>query len=104
NGSATKGHFLFTILHEEEPIGNLWLYVRSKNQEKRAFIYDIKLHEAQRGMGLGERTMEALDEYAKSKGIKQIRLHVFGHNQPAKALYEKMGYEITNYHMEKRIS
>ncbi|MEN1969063.1 GNAT family N-acetyltransferase [Lentibacillus sp. N15] len=103
-GLATKDHVLFSVLHEEEQIGNLWLHIRIKNQEKQIFIYDIELDEKQRGKGLGKATMEALDDYAKSEGIKQIRLHVFAHNKRAMALYKKMGYEMTDYHMQKRLS
>lgn len=103
DGRNTKGHVLLSVMHEGETIGTLWLNIRMRNQEKQVFIYDIKLDEAQRGKGLGKRTMEALDEYAKSLGVQQIRLHVFGHNQRAKSLYDKMGYEVTDYHMQKKL-
>ncbi|WP_010097519.1 GNAT family N-acetyltransferase [Ornithinibacillus scapharcae] len=84
-------------------IGILWVYIQDKNQEKQAYIYDIELDEDQRGKGLGKATMLALEEYAKSENIKQIRLHVFAHNQRAIALYKKMGYEMTNHQMLKRL-
>ncbi|SDK26938.1 GNAT family N-acetyltransferase [Sediminibacillus albus] len=103
DGLKTKGHVLLSVMHGRETIGILWLNIRIRNQEKQAFIYDVKLDEEQRGKGLGTRTMEALDEYAKSVGVKQIRLHVFGHNHRAKSLYEKTGYEVTDYHMQKRL-
>ncbi len=48
-------------------------------------------------------TMQALDEYCKEHDIKSIRLHVFGHNQIAYELYKKMGFETTNYYMEKAL-
>lgn len=103
DGLATKDHFLFSVLHDSEPIGILWLYVTPTDQEKLAFIYDIELEEEQRGKGLGKATMVALDEYAKLEGVKQIRLHVFAHNQRAVELYKTMGYEMTDYHMQKRL-
>jgi predicted GNAT family acetyltransferase len=31
-------------------------------------------------------------------------LHVFGHNQVARALYEKIGYEVTNVLMSKKLT
>lgn len=102
-GLSTKEHILFSVHHEGEPIGILWVYIQDKNQEKQAYIYDIELDEDQRGKGLGKATMLALEEYAKSENIKQIRLHVFAHNQRAIALYKKVGYEMTNHQMLKRL-
>ena len=104
DGLATKEHVLFSVLHDEKPIGILWLHIQSNKEEKQAFIYDIELYDSERGKGLGSATMAALDEYAKSESIKQIRLHVFAHNQRAIALYEKMGYEMTDHQMLKRLS
>ncbi|WP_204200806.1 GNAT family N-acetyltransferase [Mammaliicoccus sciuri] len=66
-------------------------------------MYDIKIDESERGKGLGKMTMQALDEYCKEHDIKSIRLHVFGHNQIAYELYKKMGFETTNYYMEKAL-
>lgn len=100
-GLATNEHFLFSILHDHNPIGILWLHIRSMGQQKQAFIFDIKLEEDQRGKGSGKETMNALDEYAKAEGITQVRLHVFAHNERAIALYKNMGYEMTDHHMLK---
>lgn len=47
--------------------------------------------------------MRLLEEHVKSMGINKITLHVFGHNQPAIALYEKMGYKTFSMHMAKEI-
>lgn len=104
DGLATEEHFLFSILHDEKSLGVLWLHIKSTDQEKQAFIYDIELEEAQRGKGYGKETMKALDEYAKAEGITQIRLHVFAHNESAVRLYKKAGYEMTSHHMLKRFS
>jgi ribosomal protein S18 acetylase RimI-like enzyme len=36
-------------------------------------------------------------------GINSIRLHVFGYNHSAIAMYQKLGYETTNLQMEKKL-
>ncbi|WP_420851953.1 hypothetical protein [Paenibacillus allorhizoplanae] len=36
-------------------------------------------------------------------GIKSIGLHVFAHNQIARGLYEKLGYEETSIVMAKEL-
>ncbi|GGH74961.1 ribosomal protein S18 acetylase RimI-like enzyme [Pullulanibacillus pueri] len=101
NGLNTKGHLLFSIYHKHEAIGHLWLHVNHQGLYKKAFIYDIELLENYRGKGLGKATLEALDQYAQKLGIKEIRLHVFAHNKRAIALYQKMDYKTTDYHMMK---
>jgi ribosomal protein S18 acetylase RimI-like enzyme len=46
-----------------------------------------------RRRGAGRALMEAAEAWARSTGISKIELHVFPHNAPAIALYEKLGYE-----------
>ncbi|WP_261793555.1 N-acetyltransferase [Staphylococcus xylosus] len=72
-------------------------------EEKKCFIYDIKIKDTYRGKGLGTKTMECIEEYCKDKDVESIGLHVFGHNKRAVSLYNKIGFETTNYRMEKRL-
>jgi ribosomal protein S18 acetylase RimI-like enzyme len=44
-----------------------------------------------------------LEELARGMGIREVALHVFGHNHAARALYEKAGYEITNINMTRTL-
>ena len=37
--------------------------------------------------------MAAAEEWARRAGVTKLELHVFPHNEPAIALYEKLGYE-----------
>jgi ribosomal protein S18 acetylase RimI-like enzyme len=37
-------------------------------------------------------------------GLAGIALHVFGHNQSARALYEKLGYAPTNLNLYKPLA
>ena len=46
-----------------------------------------------RRRGAGVALMRAAEEWAASVGVSKIELHVFPHNAPALALYEKLGYE-----------
>jgi RimJ/RimL family protein N-acetyltransferase len=46
-----------------------------------------------RRRGIGAALMEAAEEWARGVGIRKLELHVFPHNRPAIALYEKLGYE-----------
>lgn len=103
-GLQTKQNYLFTLQEDQEGhVGILWIFEDTNNKEKAAFIYDVELKESMRGKGLGKETMKAVDEFSKNKDIKQVRLHVFAHNERAISLYKSMGYETTDYYMAKRI-
>jgi len=45
-----------------------------------------------RRQGIGSALIGELERWAKSHGIKRIELHVFSNNNPAIALYEKLGF------------
>jgi RimJ/RimL family protein N-acetyltransferase len=46
-----------------------------------------------RRRGIGAALLEAAEDWAHSAGVTKLELHVFPHNTPAIALYEKHGYE-----------
>jgi RimJ/RimL family protein N-acetyltransferase len=46
-----------------------------------------------RRAGIGTRLLSAAEEWAAEHGVSKLELHVFPHNEPAIALYEKLGYE-----------
>jgi RimJ/RimL family protein N-acetyltransferase len=47
----------------------------------------------QRRKGIGTALMEAAVTWARDAGVTKLELHVFPHNQPAIALYRKLGFE-----------
>ncbi|KZD93163.1 acetyltransferase GNAT family [Bacillus subtilis] len=47
--------------------------------------------------------MAALDQTARSMGIRKLSLHVFAHNQTARKLYEQTGFQETDVVMSKKI-
>lgn len=103
DGSQTENQYLLTVMKANESIGILWLYVKSTKHDTEGFIYDIELDDDQRGKGYGTLVMTKLEEFAKTKGVSRVGLHVFAHNKDALALYEKMGYEVASYNLTKRI-
>lgn len=99
NGLATDGEYLFSIFNSNENIGYCWLHFSGDNN--KSFIYDIHIDEKFRGEGLGEAAMLGIENYCKERKVQSIGLRVFGHNQRAVSLYNKMGFQVTNYRMEK---
>jgi RimJ/RimL family protein N-acetyltransferase len=102
-GLATKDQYIFGIrdLALEKNVGVLWISIIRDGPRPSAWLSDIKIYEEFRRKGYGELAMHALEEKVRSLGLFKIDLHVFGHNHPAQALYEKMGYRITNITMSK---
>jgi ribosomal protein S18 acetylase RimI-like enzyme len=103
NGLKTPDHYLYTVVDERDdrPVGMLWYAVRPGPKGPTAFIYDIRMHEDARGQGHGTQTLAALEEEAKARGVTSISLHVFGHNEGAFRLYQRVGYRVTNMMMAK---
>ncbi len=99
----TPGVFTYDVVETQngQVIGALW-YSRQGKSDK-AFIYDIVVKPEHQGKGYGKATMLLAEEDAKKNGFKSIGLHVFGSNHRARALYEKLSYEITGLVMKKTL-
>jgi SAM-dependent methyltransferase len=55
-------------------------------------LFDIYVHEAHRGRGLGRAILEQMLDSLKADGIRNIGLYVRADNAPARALYKKLGF------------
>ena len=102
-GLASKNHHLFSVKDAGKTVGTIWFGVTTWAGQQAAFIYDFAVAEAFQGRGYGKGAMLAVEEKAKVLGLETVSLHVFGHNRVARSLYEKLGYEVTNVHMTKRL-
>ena len=54
----------------------------------------IAVHPEARGRGAGRALIERLHEEARSRGARRVRLTVYTANDPARRLYEQLGYEL----------
>jgi RimJ/RimL family protein N-acetyltransferase len=48
---------------------------------------------AHRRLGAGTALMLEAERWARQVGVRKVELHVFPYNEPAIALYERLGYE-----------
>ena len=70
---------------------------------RTAYLCELLIDAPYRRQGYGTEALRAVEPAVRALGIERIALHVFGHNHPARALYEKVGYEETNIHMAKNL-
>ncbi len=103
-GLASPNQYLYTIELEGSPVGRLWLSVDPQTAGGAGFIYDLLVAEPFRRQGIAAEAMRLLEREALRLGVRDLALHVFGYNVAARALYEKLGYEITNINMSKALS
>jgi len=105
-GLASKNQYLFSIVAPEieTTIGMIWFAVDETRPQPVAFIYDFLIFEEFRRRGYGTQALLAVEEKVMALALDTISLHVFGHNRGARALYEKVGYEITNLNMAKKLN
>ncbi len=59
------------------------------------------IYEDYRRRGYATQALRAIEEKARELGLNNIALHVFGHNDGARVLYEKVGYVVTDFIMAK---
>ncbi|MYW25526.1 GNAT family N-acetyltransferase [Bacillus thuringiensis] len=102
-GEKTEYNYLYSIFHDQNLVGMIWIAQKSPTSNEGGFIYDFIIFEQYQGLGYGKKAMKEIEVIAKELGMKKIGLHVFGHNKVARGLYEKLGYEITNIDMMKSI-
>lgn len=101
-GLQTPGHTICTLGDDAgQSVGALWVARTERAAGPVGFIYDLVVWPEHRGKGHARRAMRALEVEAAKLGFHGLALHVFGHNTPARALYDELGYEPTNINMFK---
>jgi ribosomal protein S18 acetylase RimI-like enzyme len=102
-GLHSPHQHLYTIEDNGRAVGRLWLSSDPLASAGAGFIYDLHVEEASRRQGIGREAMLALEIEARRLGLHSLALHVFGDNQAARSLYEKLDYRVTDINMEKKI-
>jgi GNAT superfamily N-acetyltransferase len=91
DGLASEGQSFFTARVEGEPVGRLWL----STERPMSFVYDIEVRAEHRRKGYGAAIMNAGAIWSREHGHFAIGLNVFAHNPGARALYDRLGYQVT---------
>jgi GNAT superfamily N-acetyltransferase len=102
-GRPSAGQFVFVIEADGERVGELWLAEREDLGQTCFWVYDVHVHEAQRGRGYGKAAMLLAEEEARRRGLDRVALNVFGGNEVARRLYRSLGYEENAVAMSKTV-
>jgi len=70
---------------------------------KRGYIGDIFVKKEFRKRNLATKLINEFTKIVKNKKFKSVQLHVNIKNKRAYGLYQKTGFEMTDYKMEKKI-
>ncbi|MEH1098765.1 GNAT family N-acetyltransferase [Micromonospora sp. CPCC 205561] len=103
DGLATPGNHLWNAYDGGDAVGMLWLHLEQKSDGPHAFVYDLEVRPELRRRGYGRAVLEAVERRCREWGVVSIALNVFGHNLPARRLYEQMGFEATSIQMRKSL-
>jgi ribosomal protein S18 acetylase RimI-like enzyme len=104
DGLATPSHRLWTVHADGDlPVGSLWLQARPGPDGVVAYLFEVEIVPEARGRGLGRAAMLAVEAEARALGATALRLNVFGHNTPAMALYDALGYAVERATFVKRL-
>lgn len=100
-GPRTPAHYCLVVRDRRTgaAVGHLWVAEIKSSGRPEAYIYDIEIVEAHRGRGYGAAVLRALATWARRRRLPVIRLRVHAHNTGARALYEKMGFAVTDVMM-----
>ena len=104
-GLETPDNYLFEIRDAGTgvTVGSIWFAVREEHGLRTAFVYDVEVRPESRRRGYATAAFQALEPLVRDLGLTSIGLHVFGHNMGARALYSRLGYEVTGLNMQKRL-
>ena len=103
DGLKSRYHHFYTIQDSDssEAVGVLWLKTDLDSSRGSGFIFDLEIHEPFRRKGYARQAMLELENVAREMGLRQLGLHVFAHNEGARALYSGLGYKVASLNMLK---
>lgn len=103
DGLKSRYHHLYTIQDAEtkQAVGVLWMKTDLDSSRGSGFIFDLEIHEPFQREGYARQAMQELENLARGMGLRQLGLHVFAHNDGARALYEDLGYTVASLNMLK---
>jgi len=100
--SLDPQHGLF-VLDDGTISGFLWLVIceNTWTRERYGYVNNIYISPPRRGEGLAQELMQQTDAFFRNRRVKRVRLTVTAANTAASRLYQRNGYAVTRWEMEK---
>ena len=94
----------------EEVAGFATILAKVKSEEiedgeiEYGLVSDVVVASKYRKQGIGRKLWEAAESYAKSNGVRWLRIGVLAENHSADGLYDSMGFKRIYIEREKELS
>lgn len=90
---------------ERKIVGFLWVVLCQNNwtHERYGYVNNLYVAPNRRGQGLAKELMRQAEDWFRSRGVRKLRLTVTSSNEAAVALYQRSGYRIQRWEMEKEL-
>lgn len=100
DGAPLPDHRVWDLVDGDGAVvGYLWIGPFSPGSADW-WVFDIEVDEPHRRRGHARRALEAAHRVARQEGATSIGLNVFGYNDGARDLYERLGYGVTALQMK----
>jgi ribosomal protein S18 acetylase RimI-like enzyme len=94
-GRATRGQLLRKAVVDGAEVGWIWVSLPGPAMPEAAWICDVEVHSGSRRRGHGVEIIKAVEAELAESGVPRLGLNVFGDNDTARRLYERLGFEVT---------
>ena len=81
-------------------VGTIWVALMPDRKPPHSFVYGLDVNSDQRRKGYGQAIMEAAMQECRERGVASMGLNVFGHNDTARRLYDRLGFQVTSTSMK----
>ena len=99
-GLDTENHLLWTARDDTTVVGTIWIALMPDRTPPHSFVYALDVDPGQRRRGYGQAIMEAAMQECRDRGVATMGLNVFGHNDTARRLYDRLGFAVTSTSMK----
>ncbi|MEU7904535.1 GNAT family N-acetyltransferase [Actinoplanes sp. NPDC049118] len=94
-GPATRGQLLRKAVVDGAEVGWIWVSLPGTTMPEMAWISDVEVDAGHRRRGYGAAIITAVEAELAQLGVSRLGLNVFGDNDTARRLYERLGFEVT---------
>ena len=98
-GPATAGHLFLTGRRGGQVLAGIWVAIQGPGAVGQAWIHHLWVEPAARRSGAARTLVLAAAAAAREHGAQQVGLNVFGDNHAAIALYDRLGFAVTEQQM-----